>query len=70
MRFCRRVLWGIIVVALAILSLGGFLVSLEILPRIVILGALTALEQQLLTKGIFVWEWKILRQILNWLRRG
>ena len=54
MRFCRRVLWGIIVVALAILSLGGFLVSLEILPRIVILGALTALEQQMLTKGIFV----------------
>jgi len=54
MRICKRMLWGIIVVALALLSLGGFLVSLEILPRFAIMGALTTLEQQLLIKGIFV----------------
>jgi len=54
MRFCGKVLWGVIVVALALLSLAGFFVSLEIIPRIAILGALTALEQQLLTKGIFI----------------
>lgn len=54
MRFYRKVLWGVIVVALTLLSLVGFLVSLEIIPRFAILGALTALEQQLVTKGIFV----------------
>lgn len=54
MRVCKRILWGIIVVALALLSLAGFFVSLEIIPRLAILGALTALEQQLLTKGIFI----------------
>jgi len=50
----KRILWGIIVVALALLSLAGFFISLEIIPRFAILGALTALEQQLLTKGIFI----------------
>jgi len=54
MRVCKRILWGIIVAALALFSLVGFFVSLEIIPRFAILGALTALEQQLLTKGIFV----------------
>ncbi|HDZ50041.1 MAG TPA: alkaline shock response membrane anchor protein AmaP [Candidatus Aerophobetes bacterium] len=54
MRVCKRILWGIIVIALALLSLAGFFISLEILPRFAILGALTALEQQLLTKGIFI----------------
>ncbi|GAH81674.1 unnamed protein product [marine sediment metagenome] len=54
MRVFKRILWGIIVVALALFSLVGFFVSLEIIPRFAILGALTALEQQLLTKGIFV----------------
>jgi len=50
----KRILWGIIVLALALLSLAGFFISLEIIPRFAILGALTALEQQLLTKGIFI----------------
>lgn len=54
MRLYKRVLWGVVAVVLAVLSFGGFLVSLEILPRFAILGALTALEQQLLIKGIFV----------------
>ncbi len=54
MRVYKRILWGIIVVALVLLSLAGFFISLEIIPRFAILGALTALEQQLLTKGIFV----------------
>ncbi len=54
MRVCKRILWGIIVIALALLSLAGFFISLEIIPRFAILGALTALEQQLLTKGIFI----------------
>ena len=54
MRACKRILWGIIVVALAFLSLAGFFISLEIISKSDILGALTALEQQLLTKGIFV----------------
>jgi hypothetical protein len=54
MKVCKRILWGIIVVALALFSLVGFFISLEIIPRFAILGALTALEQQLLTKGIFV----------------
>ncbi len=54
MGFCKKVLWGIVVVTLALFSLGGFLVSLEIIPRIVIMGALTGLEEQLLIKGIFV----------------
>ncbi|KKN15564.1 hypothetical protein LCGC14_0984820 [marine sediment metagenome] len=54
MRVFKRILWGIIVIALALLSLAGFFISLEILPRFAILGALTALEQQLLTKGIFI----------------
>ncbi len=54
MRVCKRILWGIIVVTLALLSLAGFFISLEIIPRFAILGALTALEQQLLTKGIFI----------------
>ncbi len=46
MRVFKRILWGIIVVALALLSLAGFFISLEIIPRFAILGALTALEQQ------------------------
>ena len=54
MRICKRILWGIIVFALALLSLAGFFISLEIIPRFAILGAVTALEQQLFTKGIFV----------------
>jgi len=54
MRVCKRILWGIIVVALALLSLAGFFISLEIIDRFAITGALTALEQQLLTKGIFI----------------
>jgi len=54
MGFCKKVLWGIVVVTLALFSLGGFLVSLEIIPRDVITGALTGLEEQLLIKGIFV----------------
>ncbi len=54
MKVFKRMLWGIILVALALLSLAGFFISLEIIPRLAILGALTALEQQLLTKGIFV----------------
>jgi len=47
-------LWVLIAVALALLSLGGYLVSLEVIPRFAILGALTALEQQLLIKGICI----------------
>ncbi|GAJ16103.1 unnamed protein product [marine sediment metagenome] len=54
MRVFKRILWGIIVLALALLSLAGFFISLEIIPRFAILGALTALEQQLLTRGIFI----------------
>lgn len=54
MGFCKKVLWGIVVVTLALFSLGGFLVSLEIIPRIVIMGVLTGFEEQLLIKGIFV----------------
>ena len=54
MGFCKKVLWGIVVVTLALFSLGGFLVSLEIIPRDVITGVLTGLEEQLLIKGIFV----------------
>lgn len=54
MGFCKKVLWGIIVVTLALFSLGGFLVSLEIIPRIVVMGVLTGFEEQLLIKGIFV----------------
>ena len=54
MRVYKMILWGIIVVTLALLSLAGLFISLEIIPRFAILGALTALEQQSLTKGIFV----------------
>lgn len=54
MGICKKVLWGIVVVTLALFSLGGFLVSLEIIPRIVIMGVLTGFEEQLLIKGIFV----------------
>ena len=54
MRVFKRILWGIIVVALAFLSLAGFFISLEIIPRFAVLGALTALEQQLLIKGISI----------------
>ncbi len=54
MGFCKKVLWGIVVVTLALFSLGGFLVLLEIIPRIVIMGVLTGFEEQLLIKGIFV----------------
>lgn len=54
MGFCKKVLWGIVVVTLALFSLGGFLVSLEIIPRIVIMGVLTGFEEQLLIRGIFV----------------
>ena len=54
MKVYKRILWGIIVVALALLSLAGFFISLEIIPRFAILGAITALEQQLFTKGIFI----------------
>jgi len=54
MRFYKKVLWGMVVVTLALFSLVGFLVSLEIIPRIVIMGVLTSFEQQLLVKGVFV----------------
>lgn len=44
MRVYKKILWVIGLVALAALCLGGFLVSTQILPRILIFSALTALD--------------------------
>jgi len=44
MKIYQKILWVVGLVALGALSLGGFLVSAEVLPRIVVFSALTGLE--------------------------
>lgn len=44
MKIYQKALWGIGLIALAALSLGGFLVSTGILPKILIFSALTGVE--------------------------
>ena len=44
MKIHQKVLWIIGLIALAALSLGGFLVSAELLPKILIFSALTAMK--------------------------
>ena len=48
MRIYQKVFWVIGLIALAALSLGGFLVSVGFIPRFVIFGTLTTLEQNIL----------------------
>lgn len=44
MKIYQKVLWVIGLVALGALSLGGFLITAEILPKIIVFSALTGLE--------------------------
>jgi len=54
MRFYQKVLWGVGVCALALLSLGGFLVVVGLFDRFVVHGWLTIVEQTLLTRSIIL----------------
>ncbi len=54
MRFYQKVLWGVGVCALALLSLGGFLVVAGLFDRFVVHGWLTIVEQTLLTRSIIL----------------
>ena len=54
MRFYQKVLWGVGVCALALLSLGGFLVVVGLFDRFVVHGWLTFVEQTLLTRSIIL----------------
>lgn len=52
MKIYQKILWGIGLIALAAFSLGGFLLSTELLPKILIFSALTGLEINILAKFI------------------
>ena len=54
MRFYQKVLWGVGGCALALLSLGGFLVVVGLFDRFVVHGWLTFVEQTLLTRSIIL----------------
>ena len=54
MRFYQKGLWGVGVCALALLSLGGFLVVVGLFDRFVVIGWLTFVEQTLLTRSIIL----------------
>ena len=54
MRFYQKVLWGVGVCGLALLSLGGFLVGVGLFDRFVVMGWLTLVEQTLLTRSIIL----------------
>jgi len=49
--YCKF-LWAIALIAFAAMSLGGLLVSTGVLPRIVVSGALTSLDLNLLVKVV------------------
>lgn len=51
MRIYQKVLWVVGLIALAALSLGGFMVSTGILPKILIFSALTGIEIDLLIRA-------------------
>ncbi len=50
MRIYQKILWAISLIALGALSLGGFLVSTEILPKILVFSALTAIDLNILIR--------------------
>ena len=54
MRVYQKVLWGVGVCALALLSLGGFLVGVGLFDRFVVSGWLTLVEQTVLTRSIIL----------------
>ncbi len=54
MRLYQKVLWGVGVCGLALLSLGGFLVVMGLFDRFVVYGWLTFVEQTVLTRSIIL----------------
>ncbi|MBE0477535.1 alkaline shock response membrane anchor protein AmaP [Candidatus Aerophobetes bacterium] len=52
MKIYQKGLWVIGLIALAALSLGGFLISAGIMPKILIFGALTGIELNILIRAI------------------
>ncbi len=76
MRIYQKVFWVIGLIALAALSLGGFLVSIGFIPRFVIFGTLTTLEQNILI-GLatlivfgFLFVLSIYLPIVTWGKKG
>ncbi|MFQ5834929.1 MAG: alkaline shock response membrane anchor protein AmaP [bacterium] len=54
MRFYQKILWGLGVFGLALLSLVGFLVVVGLFDRFVVMGWLTFVEQTVLTRSIIL----------------
>ena len=76
MRIYQKVLWVIGLIALAALSLGGFLVSIGVIPRFIIFSTLTALEQDIAIRLAtvivfgFLFVLSIYLPIATWARKG
>ena len=76
MKIYQKIFWVIGLVALAALSLGGFLVNIGLISRFVIIGTLTTLEQDI-TIGLatlvifgFLFVLSIYLPIVTWVRKG
>ena len=76
MRIYQKAFWVIGLVALAALSIGGFLASIGFFPRFVIFGTLTTLEQDIAIRLAalavfgFLFALSIYLPIVTWVGKG
>jgi len=76
MRIYQKAFWVIGLIALAALSLGGFLINIGFVPRFVIFGTLTVLEQDIAIRLAalvifgFLFALSIYLPIVTWVKGG